>query len=334
MSEHTRNELAARQAWFFIGKLAILTFGILLCIVALKFFTEHKLAPKNSGLGGELSQHRVDLLLIGSSHTRKSYDMRQLEKSTGVDTSFLMSYDGADLSSISQMLDYLVTRPAHCPRYLVVEAYSTVFGRKPGLEDPRYFIEAPPTLKVTIIRSYLSERHYAVGAFLDIFDLIVNRGNDEIVAYPFYSWATKTASYKGGRTDFVFPGVSEEVFRQFKVQLYASDPNSDQIAALNRILDVVHHHNIAAIFIDTPLPEPVSLNPAVQALKKDFRDIVSARRYPYVDGDRGFPIDDPSMFEDNNHLSSRGRDVFTSRISVELKSWMDSQIVSGSCTGA
>jgi hypothetical protein len=38
--------------------------------------------------------------------------------------------------------------------------------------------------------------------------------------------------------------------------------------------------------------------------------------------DQGFPINDPSLFSDNNHLSSKGRDEFTLRIAVEIKSWL------------
>jgi lysophospholipase L1-like esterase len=83
------------------------------------------------------------------------------------------------------------------------------------------------------------------------------------------------------------------------------------------------------IFVDTPMPQPVISNPTIQALKKNFRDILTARHFPYIDGDLGFPVDDPSLFSDGNHLSSKGREEFTSVISAELKSWMASQPAAG-----
>jgi hypothetical protein len=49
---------------------------------------------------------------------------------------------------------------------------------------------------------------------------------------------------------------------------------------------------------------------------------VTNRGLPYIDGNEGFPIDDPSLFSDSNHLSSKGRDEFTARIAVTIKAWL------------
>ena len=324
MREPAMKKSAARQGWLYVGAGAASVFAILFCLVALKFFTEDRLAPKDFGLGGVLSRPKLDLLLIGSSHTRKSYDMRQLEKMTGVTSSFQIGYNGTDLTTISQMLDYLVSKPDHCPRYLVVEAYSALLARKPDMEDPRYYSDAPPALKRSIIRSYLAGRGGYRSALLDVFDLVVNRGNDEIITYPFYSLIVKKSTYKGGRTDFYFPGLSPEEFRRLRADPAGNAPNPAQLAALYHILDLTKNHGIPVIFIDTPLPQPVSSEADIQSLKKYFGEILGARHIPYIDGDRGFPVGDPALFSDSNHLSSQGRKVFTSAISVQLKSWMAS----------
>jgi len=328
MSQPTMNESPARHGWVYIGKLAISAFAILLCIVTLKFFTEHRLALKNCGLAGVLSQPRLDLVLFGSSHTRKSYDMRLLEKATGVTASYQISYNGTDLIATSQMLEYLCANPEHCPRYIVIEAYSEKLTRTPTIEDPRYFFDAPPSLKRTIIRSYLSGHRYS-SSLLDIFDLVVNRGNDEIVTYPFYSPIAERNSYKGGRTDFYFSGLSPEVFKKLELKLDTNVPDPVQLSAVYHIIDVARSHNVEVIFIDPPMPQPVSSEPDIQALKRYFSEILGARHCLYIDGDRGFPIDDPSLFSDNNHLSSKGREEFTRRISVVLKDWMAAHPVAG-----
>jgi hypothetical protein len=328
LSQAAKNESEARQGWTYLGKMAIAVFAILTCLATLKFFTEDKFAPKNSGLGGALAQPRLDLLLVGSSHSRKSYDMRLLEKQTGVANSFLIAYDGAELSTISQMLDYLVARPEHCPRYLVVEAYSSFLARRPDLQDPRYFADAPPSLKLTILHSYLAEWGYR-SALLDIFDLVVNRGNEEIITYPVYAPIMESRSYKGGRTDFYFPGISVSEFTVLKAKVNGNVPNPSQLSAFYHILDLARTHHIAVIFIDTPLPLPVSVNPDIQALKNDFKQILGARHISYIDGDQGYPIDEPELFSDSNHLSSKGREEFSRRISIVLKAWMASEAAAG-----
>ena len=328
MSQPKMNESEAHDGLLYIGKLIISVFVILVCLVTIKFYTEHRLALKNCGLAGVLSKPRLDLVLFGSSHTRKSYDMRLLEKATGVTASYQISYNGTDLIATSQMLEYLCAKPEHCPRYVVVEAYSEKLTRIPTLEDPRYFFDAPPSLKWTIIHSYVSGHHYS-SALLDIFDLVVNRGNDEIVTYPFYSPMAERNSYKGGRTDFYFSGLSPEEFKKLELKLDTNVPDPVQLSAVYHIIDVARSHNAEVIFIDPPMPQPVSSEPDIQTLKKYFSEILSARNCIFIDGDRGFPIDDPSLFEDNNHVSSKGRSEFTRRISVVLKDWMASHPATG-----
>jgi hypothetical protein len=314
-------EVKSKHGWFYVAKLLAAGVGILLCLVTLKFLAEHKLVSKNAGLEGALAQPELNLLLIGSSHTRKSYDVRQLERVTGDPSLFLISYDGIDLNSIAQMLEIMADSPGKCPKHVVIEAYSALLGRRPDLEDPRYFAEAPPSLKMAILRSYIAGRRFP-SAFLDVFDLIVNRGNDEIVAFPFYDWAQNLDSYKGGRDAFTFPGLTPEQFRRLKAGVYGAVPDPDQVAALDRIVDLATSHHIALLFVDTPMPGTTSSNPVIQSLKRDFKQLVTNRGLPYIDGNEGFPIDDPSLFSDSNHLSSKGRDEFTARIAVTIKAWL------------
>lgn len=199
-----------------------------------------------------------------------------------------------------------------------------MLARRPYLQDPRYFADAPPALKMKILRTFSSDKGYWAN-ILDDFDLIVNRGNEEIITYPIYSQALKTGSYKGGRTDFYFAGLSPAKFATLQPSLNGDLPDPNQLAALDRIIETARRHQIPVIFIDTPLPQPVSSNPVIQSLKQDFKEILTARHVPYIDGNLGFPIGDPELFSDNNHLSSKGREEFTTRISVVLKAWMAAQ---------
>ena len=324
--EPAASEITAPHGWFYVAKLVAAGFAILLCVATLKFFTEHKFTSANSGFEAALSQPDLDLLLIGSSHTRKAYDMQMLEQATGDRSLFLVSYDGVDMISIAQMLDYMASKPGQCPRHVVVEAYGAMLGRGFDLQDPRYFAEAPPSMKVQILHSYVAGRPYR-SAFLDAFDLVVNRGNDEILAFPLYAWAQKVDSYKGGRTAFNFPGVTPEQFQQLRAKYYATTPNPDQVAALNHIMDLASSQHIALIFVDTPMPEPAGSDPVIASLRKDLQNAVIARGFPYIDGNHGFPIDDPSLFTDSNHLSSKGREVFTAKIAIQLKTWLAGQPV-------
>jgi hypothetical protein len=318
--EPAASQATVRHGWFYVGKLVAAALAILLCLVTIKFFIEHKFTSASAGFEAALAQPRLDLLLIGSSHTRKSYDMQLLEEETGVQSLFLVSYDGVDMTSMSQMLDYMASRPGRCPRHVVVEAYGVLLGRRPDLQDPRFFVEAPPSMKLEILRSYIAGRPY-FSAFLDAFDLLVNRGNDEMLAFPLYAWAQKMDSYKGGRAGFNFPGMTPEQFQQLRAKYYDPTPNPDQVAALNHIMDLAQSQHVGLIFVDTPMPAPVASNPVVASLRSDLKDMVTARGFPFIDGSQGFPNDDPTLFSDGNHLSSKGREEFTARIAGPLKLW-------------
>ena len=41
--------------------------------------------------------------------------------------------------------------------------------------------------------------------------------------------------------------------------------------------------------------------------------------FDYLDGAVGFPVDDPSLFNDDNHLSTAGRELFSRRVAKFLK---------------
>lgn len=324
IAQPAASKVSARHGWFYLCRLAAAAFAILLCLVTLKFFIEHKFTSSNAGFEAALAQPQLDLLLIGSSHTRKSYDVRMLEQSTGDPSLFLVSYDGLDTISMAQMLDVMASTPGHCPRHVVVEAYGAMLARPFDLQDPRYYADATPAMKIAILRAYVAGRPFS-SSFLDVFDLVVNRGNNEIVAFPLYAWAQKIDSYKGGRSGFNFPGMTAEQFSQLKAEYHGTKPNPAQVAALNHIMDLAASHNIALLFVDTPMPSPVSSDPVMQSLRHDFQQLVTARGFTFIDGNRNFPVNDPALFTDSNHLSSRGRDEFTARIAAPLKAWLTSE---------
>ena len=98
----------------FVGFLLLVCFVPLFVLAYLKFECEHLFAPRNMGIGGLLADDKTQLLLIGSSHTRQSYDVKKLEDETGV-PSFLVAYNGMDLVAIDQIVSYLIAEN-RCPR--------------------------------------------------------------------------------------------------------------------------------------------------------------------------------------------------------------------------
>jgi hypothetical protein len=290
---------------------------LLSLLVWIKYRFEHHLAPTTSGIHGELRGPKNDILLVGSSHTRQGYDADLLEKTTGR-RAFIVAYDGVDLASMLPLLKTLLADPARRPELLVVEANGGNLGRGPELEEPRFFFDAPPEMKRSLIRDYL-RTHHGQSAYVDAWTLIANRGSELILTWPLVHGAIDSLSYNGSYLNKNVPGIAPEVFPGLRVPLAGSVPNGDQAAALRQIVSVAAADGVKMIFADPPMPAPVEAQPQMVALQGRFKAIAAGAGIPYIDGAEGFPTADPAMFTDSNHLSTAGRELYTSRFAQAIK---------------
>jgi len=297
-----------------------------LCIFAsLKYLVEDRFAPTSRGIHGALSHPESEILFIGSSHTRRSYRIDLMEKQIHM-PGFLVSYDGTDLVTISQELQQICTR--YTPKYVVIEAYGAFLASRHDLQDPRLFFDAPPKLKTEISRSYF-ETHKTLSGAMNILALFVNRGNEEIITYPIDHRLQQSLSYRGGVRNVFIPGSDVASFNSYRSGATSDVPDAGQIAALHEMIDFARARHISLIFIDPPMPAPVIADAKIQRLKQVFRTTLTSLSQTYIDGDDGFPTENPELFMDNNHLSSAGCELFTLRSSQAIEAWMSSTVSKG-----
>jgi hypothetical protein len=276
-------------------------------LVAAKFTCEHRFAPLNSGIQGGLAASPVDVLFVGSSHTRQSYDVHALEKSLH-DSAFLVAYNGLDYQAMTVIVPALIANRKGPPKVLVIEGYCMSLVRTGGLEDSRMFFDAPPGMKVELMRQYLAD-----GAtwqrYLDLFDLAVNRDNELLLMHPAYSQLTAWLSYRGGYAGKYVPGLHDFDGIGLNIPLTSASP--EQEAALVSVIKAAKQHNVRVLCIESPMPGPAERQDTVIRLKARLAQILREQDVPYLDGASGFPVDDPKLFADSNHLSTEGRALFT-----------------------
>lgn len=281
--------------------------------VAFKVGLEDRFAAcDNAGYQGLIAGPAPEVLFIGSSHTRQSYDIAAVETATGR-TAYALAYGALDQNLMNLLLQEVLPDPMRRPKILVLEAYSAKLARKPELDDPRLFFDVPPTLKFKFIANYL-HLHPDCSAWLDLFDLVVNRGTEQVLTYPLNSRILPRLSYKGGYRGHVIRGVSESEFRSFSAEIVRSQPDPTQLSALRNIITLCQRYGVQLLLAESPMPRPISSKPEIQSLKKAFRAVCVANNLPYLDGDDGFPIDDPAFFADASHLSTAGRSLYTSNL--------------------
>jgi hypothetical protein len=211
------------------------------------------------------------------------------------------------------VLHALLPNPAHRPDILVLEAYSAKLGRFPEIGDPRLFFDASPVLKIKILRNYL-HYHPSFSSWLDVFDLVVNRGTDQIVTYPLNSRLLAGMSYKGSYRGHTIQGLSATEFWSLQGDIPPGDADPAQLAALGDIVALARQYGVKLVLAESPMPLPISSRPEIQNLKAIFREQARKFDLPYLDGDKIFPIDEPAMFADESHVSTVGRALYSTRM--------------------
>jgi hypothetical protein len=294
------------------------SFVLLSVLVAAKFLFEDRLSPTESGIHGALIQPRIDILLVGSSHTRQGYDVKLLETATGKHA-FSLGYDGLDPVSMLPVVKAMLANPERRPSLLVVEANCVTISRPPDVEDARLFFEAPPGVKTTLIRTYL-RAHHGWSDYLDMFALVANRGNDLILTWPLVHGIIDSLSYHGGYLRKTLPGLDSAEFAKLHVPMDSGQLDPDQLAALRAIISLAKSDGVRLWLADTPMPAPIEAQPENITLREAFQRLADAERIPYLRGADGFSASDPALYNDRSHVSTAGRELYTQLFAKEVRS--------------
>ncbi len=303
----------------YVLKVTAASFLILATLTVTKFFNSHRFAPRQSGLQGLAANGPVDVLFIGSSHTRQSYDLRRFERQTGF-KAFVLAYNGLDYVAMVPMLQQILQDPKLKPRVCVVEAYSANFARAHEEQDSRLFFDADPQLKKVLLRKYF-QQPLQLQHLQDAFVLVVNRNNDSLLMYPLSRALLANLSYHGAYENKNLPGLSPEAFRRLEFPLSVDAAVSpDQREALRTIAQMGRASGVEMVFIESPLPAPVAALVQIRNLKSQLKKAIEMEELGYFDGDTEFPVAQPALFADNNHLSTEGRALFTDHVVEWLRS--------------
>jgi hypothetical protein len=299
-------------------KTGVAAVALCIALVAAKFRFEHLLSPADSGIEGALRMQHIDILLFGSSHTRQGYDARMLETATAKQV-FVLAYDGLDPVAMLPLMKAMLSDPARRPGYIVIEANCVRLAHEPDIEDPRLFFESPPDVKRELLADYL-KTHRGMQAYLDMFSLVANRGNDLILTWSLVHGTIDALSYHGGYVHKNMSGLSPEAFEALTVPLSEDQPNPQQLAALRELISLAKAEHSVVVLVDTPMPAPVAAEQSIQVLQRDLQELAAAEKIPYLKGAPGFPTAEPALFHDSAHLSSAGRELYTRLFAKELMS--------------
>lgn len=284
----------------------------------IKLYLSYKLAPYTHGLNALLQEKELDLLFIGSSHTRQSYDISIIEKKCNC-KAFALSYSGLDPHLMNIILEYIKENSDLKVKKIVIEAYAFKMIAPPSFSDSRIFSHAPIELKFKLLRAI--HKNVKEFDFRRLYQLLIAENNESLLTFFPTNKILSKYSYKGGYQNKTTTILSEaDYIKSYEnVDLYLSKlkNNKIQIQAVKEIMSRYGQDEI--IFIDPPMPYPVITNKTTVAAMDTFKNLTENSGYKYlVPWLTNNESKTPDNFSDWNHLSNKGRKIYSEEIYGKL----------------
>lgn len=288
--------------------------------VVLKFQFSHRLSPVSSGFGGVDAIDQIGHLLMGSSHTRAGYDVEIIERETSK-SAYALAYSSFNPHLLWPAFRNIVESRGESIDTFIIESFSYSSLQGPRLHDRRVVLDAPPSLKWDYLRLFHEDFQWFEPS--DYYELIVSYGNDYLLTYVVSTRLINMLSYHGSYRRKIMTGLSQDAFDALEVpEMFnktAGMPDPFQMAALHDLIAYSKEKSIDVLFIETPMPGPIERSGLVIRAKGNLRDTFKSKGMDYLDGALDFPLDDPSLFNDDNHLSTKGRELFSNKVATYLK---------------
>jgi len=291
----------------------LLTIAIILIFITLKFVFFVFTAPTN--YGWNVTNNKIDILITGSSHARQSYDLYKIEKQCHCHAA-IFSYPGLDPFSQYEALRYLINQKKITPRLVILEASPFAIFYSPHLSDQRFFHHAPAIFKWQYLQALKQfDPSFSIQKLFQllvwgksetfIFEIITNK-----IVYPDFYHGQYTNRNILGLENFDSLEVSD-----FTKKLEGK-PNNDQINFYQKTASLLKENQISFLFIQTPLPGPIENHPLVKRarsiLKNTLNDSAAELIGPWYE--KTFLLNDSALYSDSNHVSTKGRELFTDDI--------------------
>lgn len=289
---------------------------IILTIIALfvlatagKLCFSHIAYPKSSGIPGLLSKKKIDYLFIGSSLTRQSYDMELIDKKYNFNA-YAVTYNSLSPAMAYKILDFMLTNSKLQLSTVIVEAYPYKLYYSPtAIEDVRLFNSSPLKLKLDILNDIYHSGH----AMAKIYDLVVFADNDYLFSSLFTYKVIEKLSYNGGYRFKKVNGLSK--FNRTKELKTSTEINQRQYQSYTDLINLCKQHNIKIVFIEPFVPDYIQRGNSYTQSKNMIKSLISGTGNIIYDNSKvALNNNDPSLFGDDIHLSTKGRELWTEEI--------------------
>ena len=291
-------------------------FVIIVAAVAFKNVYSCEMPIKNRGIHDAIETGDLDILFIGSSTFRANIDMPSMDKEFNGRV-YDISYGGNQLVATAIQYDELKRRSSNDYGLMVFELGPMMITQEVALSDSRVIWDLTWEGKKA-----LWESMYAAGNtdFPMMYEYFVTSGMDDLITFPVTEPFYGTRYYKGAKTDETeSPGKAVLEGEEFDI----SDKTlvQAQADAVSDIIEKCRRDGQNFIFIESPCYYRLQQDPTFKKYREEYIRILDDNDAPYILAtDVDFDSSDPELCEDMNHMSAKGRRVYTAELIQVLKS--------------
>lgn len=298
---------------------AIIFLSTLLCIK--NEFARKLYKNANYGIEVLITKGSIDNLFLGSSMFRQGIDIYAVEKSLGND-SFILAYNGNQPVFEYLELQYLLNHNVRINNlYLDLYAYSAT--ALPKISDERLLVQTDTKFKFDIWKTLKNCKQANLSVFWELF---VTSNNTSLFTFPISNKLTNPLYHKGGNVQ-KNQGITKEAIEKLETPACDDKMNPIQKEYLNKIIDLANENNIKIVMVETPKWHDVSENSSYVNVMSEYISILNDKEITYIlsqctvenmnaNNVSVIPFDsnNPNYFNDKVHLSSLGREEFSSMI--------------------
>ena len=290
-------------------------FIVIASAVAFKNVYSCDMPIKNRGIRDAIRSGDLNVLFIGSSTFRSNVDMPEMDEAF-YGRVYDISYGGNQLVATAIQYDEIRRRSDHDYDLMVFELGPMMLTEEVALSDSRVIWDLSWEGK-----RELWDSMYESGNtdFSMMYEYFVTSGMDDLITFPVTEPFYSTRYYKGAKTDeSISPGkewLDSEEFDISDKTLVAS-----QADAVKDIINECRRDGQDFIFLESPCYYRLQDDPTYRKYHDEFVKLLDDCKADYIlASDVSFDAHDAEYFEDMNHMSAKGRRVYTEELIRVLK---------------
>ncbi|MCR5107708.1 MAG: hypothetical protein K6B28_06055 [Lachnospiraceae bacterium] len=293
-----------------IVKTLLIAFLVIMAAVIFKNLYSSKIPIGNRGIKAAVDAGDLKVLLIGSSTFRSNVDMPMMDDAFDGKV-FDISYGGNQCVAVDIQYDEIRKRSDNTYDLMLFELGPLMLTEEVMLSDSRIIWDMSWDGKKRLWSKMYESGNTDLPMMYEYF---VTSGFDDLITYPVTEPIYATRYYKGAKTDeTVSPG--REYLENEEFDISDLEESDAQTAAVKELIDKCIKDGQDFIFIETPPYYRLYNDPVYQKYLSVFIDLLEERNVKYIlASDVDFDNTDPENYEDMNHMSYKGRTLYTKEL--------------------